>query len=185
MIVIGAGTGRCGTKSLSILLDNCKDSAVTHESPPILPWSVSERFESRLETMQESDHAIVGDVASSYLPYMEEYDGFKKIVLKRDKQETVDSFMRHSGPRNNWQERGYTDPKWFDFFPTYSDDLTKKEALEQYWEDYYERAEEVAKVFPLETLNSEEGQDNIFNYLKIPKELRNYTLPCKYNKGRH
>lgn len=178
MIVLGAGTGRCGTQSLAILLNGCKNAFVTHEKKPMLPWGTNSYFERRLRKMQNSDFSIVGDVASTYLPYMEKYDGFKKIVLKRDKQETVDSFMRHSGPRNNWQKRGLSHPQWFKIFPVYSDELSKEEAIAKYWEEYYERAEEVAEVFPLEALNSEEGQDKIFDYLEIQGE---YTLPCRYN----
>jgi len=174
MIIVGAGTGRCGTKSLAVLL------GVTHEMKPILSWKGDEYFERRLEKWKQQD-GVVGDIASVYLPYMEKYDGFKKIILKRDKQDTVDSFMRHSGSFNNWQETGATRPFYGRFFPNYSDELSKREALEKYWEDYYERAEQVAEVFPLETLNSEEGQDKVFSYLEIPNHT--HTIPCKYNSS--
>ena len=37
VILIGCGTGRCGTVSLSRLVDGCVDATCTHERRPLLP----------------------------------------------------------------------------------------------------------------------------------------------------
>lgn len=192
MVVFGAGSGRCGTASLSVLLGNCRNSYVTHETIPHLHWDdvKYEFFKRRLRKFDDSDYKIRGDIASVYLPYLdkladEETDcDWKGVILKRDKRETVESFMRITGPRNNWQKKGPYNPMFWMFFPKYPDKWSKVEALKEYWEDYYELADRVAnktervKIFPTDALNSKKGQKSIFRHLGIRGKI---TLPCKHN----
>ena len=46
-LVIGLGTGRCGTVSLSRLLNAQPDAQVRHELRPYLPWAVDEALLAR------------------------------------------------------------------------------------------------------------------------------------------
>lgn len=196
-IILGCGSGRCGTASLSVVLSNCRACYVTHELLPHLHWEVTDStwdyFKRRLRNMRRRGDQFVGDVASVYLPYLERmwklndiYD-WRGIILKRNREEVVQSFMRITGPRNNWQDRGLANPMFEMFFPKYSDRWTKEAALRQYWEDYYNRVEALIKdcdyvrVFPVDDLNTKEGQHKIFEFLEIPKKNRVVTLPCRYN----
>ncbi len=75
-IVLGMGSGRCGTLSLAQVLSRQPGVMFSHEAPPLLPWQrepgsnvIRERFARWRRTRQA---AIVGDVASFYLPYVED-----------------------------------------------------------------------------------------------------------------
>jgi len=141
------------------------------------------------------EEKIKGDVASWYLPYIEaiargsdkshleyinseEYWAYylKVIVLKRDKDETIESFDEWTGQGNRWQEKGGDWPEYDHAFPTYPDELSKREAIGQYWEDYYETCEwledvtDFVKIFDIDVLNSKEGQQKIFDFLGIDGE---------------
>jgi len=138
---------------------------------------------------------LYGDVASWYLPYIEKSvresgdsdflqeldDGnyayhIRVIVLKRDKDEVIESFDAWTGQGNRWQEKGGDWPEYDHAFPTYPDELSKREAIGQYWEDYHETCEwledvtDFVKVFDIDVLNSEEGQQKIFDFLGIDGE---------------
>ena len=93
-LIFGLGTGRCGTVSLSELLNIQAGFAVTHESEPLLPWEFDKKaIEKKLEQLLQYEGAVVGDVAFYYLPYVEYilsgYANAKFICLKRDKAETL------------------------------------------------------------------------------------------------
>ncbi len=140
MLVIGIGTGRCGTVSLARLLNKQDGCKVTHEAEPLMPWLKeeatqeereilrrvygledpmqpyrihAERFKERLKT-----HRLVGDVASFWLPYLdniaEDFPDFKVIALIRaDKQAFVESFVKKTGGEdgvNHWIDHDGT--KW-------------------------------------------------------------------------
>ena len=90
-IILGLGAGQCGTLLLAQILSKQPNTRVTHEEPPLLPWvkepnapGIRERLERILQTRRER---WVGDVASFYLPYVEEAirfdDGIRIVCLKR------------------------------------------------------------------------------------------------------
>lgn len=83
-IVLGIGSGRCGTLSLARVLSRQPGVMVSHEDPPLLPWErdpdnrvLRERFARWRRTRQA---AIVGDVASFYLPYVAEAIGLELAI---------------------------------------------------------------------------------------------------------
>ena len=89
-IVLGMGAGQCGTLLLAQILDKQHDARVSHEQPPLLPWNrqpgapgIRERLQRLLATHKTR---LVGDVASFYLPYVEEaiaFDPYIRIVCLR------------------------------------------------------------------------------------------------------
>ena len=117
-LVIGLGTGRCGTVTLSHLLrrqPGCR-ATFSHEQHPVLPWSppsaaeaeqvVAKRVKLLLGRVRgynlgkeagASVTPLVGDVGSSYLPHAEAImalePGVKFVVLQRKRAEVVASFM--------------------------------------------------------------------------------------------
>jgi hypothetical protein len=192
-IVLGIGAGQCGTLLLAQVLDKQQDARVSHEQPPLLPWNrrpgapgIRERLQRLLATHKTR---LVGDVASFYLPYAEEaiaFDPHIRIVcLRRPRDEVVASFCRVLDqsarfPINHWAEQPapgwYHDPIGTRVFP--QDDTTdREEGLHRYWDEYYQRAEELARRFPdnvrlwdTDTLTSEHGVREVLSFVGIPAE---------------
>ena len=110
-IIFGLGTGRCGTVSLSRILNWQEESNFTHEMPSNkIPWKKDEeKFGHYLSIIKSRRHRFVGDVASYYLPYCEsifENKG-KVIILKRERQEVIESFQRKAPSLNHWVEQRF------------------------------------------------------------------------------
>jgi len=189
-MLFGLGTGRCGTMSLARILDSCKEACITHEgrvltphANGLLPWVVDEGLLwSNVKELREKDYPIVGDVGFYYLPYVDlilsRYPDSKFISVQRDKEGTVESYMRKTVGRNHWQPIGRgsnwrRDPKWDPCYPKY-DSTTKYKALEKYWEEYYKTCKALSlkypdniRVFPMEDLNSTRGLKRIAAFVGI------------------
>ena len=76
MIVLGIGTGRCGTQSLARLINGCKMTACEHEMPDNLPWKFDrELYEKRARELSRGTltHVAYGDVGSYYLNYVSRF----------------------------------------------------------------------------------------------------------------
>lgn len=136
-VVIGLGSGRCGTMSLAKILDSQVDTACTHEFgsvalPPSkrhkkkrtrqtfdpLPWDPRNELEmkKRLMRMQAQPHSLVGDCSLYLLPYVffiAHATNASFVCLQRDREETIDSFLRwtedRSPRRNHWQRHDGTE----------------------------------------------------------------------------
>ena len=197
-VIIGCGTGRCGTVSLAVLLQAQEGVYATHERDPVLPWRIDLRlFSIRLAQFRQCDEPFVADVAFYYLPYipylLREFSDLRVIVLRRDKKETVRSFLAKLGRRHHFleapQEWGYqADPKWDPCFPKYPP-MDLEAALHLYWEEYYWIADEYARkwpenirIFEIDALNSERGQCEILKFTGIP-EPHKHILPIRFNVG--
>ena len=165
MLVVGIGTGRCGSVSLARLLGKQRGVKFTHESRPLLPWRRedatefdigildaafgitdpmepyrvhAERFRERLD-----DYQVVGDVASPWLQYLPELlsefpDARVIALIRRDKERFIESFMKKAGERADHWCRGKRKDRWSIIFPEYPVD-DNREALDMYWEDYNAR----------------------------------------------
>ena len=161
-IVIGLGTGRCGTKSLAALL------GLPHEDGGPLPWEVDERrLIDRIEKWRSSDEPVVGDVGFYYLPYVEllrEHAECRFICLKRHRRETIESYMRKTEGKNHWMRhdgsRWKLDPVWDVAFPKYELG-PKAEAIGRLWDEYYLWAKKLVgedfALWPMEALNDRNG----------------------------
>jgi len=206
-LVFGLGTGRCGTVSLSVILNTSKDSFIAHEGANTyrknrpyskLPWDKDlSLLHANLDKILNQNQSIVGDVAFYYLPYVEEiikaYPYAKFICLKRQKIATVNSYMAKTKQRNHWQIRTSSskwnrDSAWDPCFPKYNA-KNKEEAISMYWDEYYTEAERLQKIYPdkfsifyMNQLNSEEKLREIRNFIGIPSMD---TKPKRaFNKGR-
>ncbi len=141
-------------------------------------WACA-RNASALKNYRESAVlSIVGDVASYYLPYVEQIiaasDIAKFPVIKRDREEVVESFIRKVSPTkrtnfmrrvaetvgiatkalpmNHWQlhdgSRYRYEGTWDMNFPKYPSDLTMAQAISRYWDEYYSRTEALEEKYP-------------------------------------
>ena len=190
-IILGMGAGQCGTRLLANILGKQPNTRMTHEDPPLLSWTptagmggIRERLQRILDTRKER---FVGDVASFYLPYVEEairFDpGVRIICLKRPREEVVEGFCRFLDrssrylinhwtcePQNGW----YHDPIWTRIFPQY-ETQDREEGIRKYWEEYYRTAEDLARRFPenvriwdTQILTAEQGVREVLSFAGVP-----------------
>lgn len=206
--VVGLGTGRCGTQSLSKLLNDCEDSNVSHEFRRIgLPHRLSWNFDideinERIEFFRQLDGRLVGDVASyylNYIPYLiQRFPNLKIIYLIRDAEEVVESFYERTEQRSvcPWLNIGH---KYFIFknyrindgfykcFPKFDYVNDKIEAIYEYCKlykrimnDYLSMYDNIL-IVPTNKLN--ELQEEIFDFLELPLVNRNYQFLWENKRG--
>ena len=165
-LVIGLGTGRCGTLSLSLVLQEQFDQAgadITHERRPLLRWDASEaEVFGYLQRFQRHGKQFFGDVAFFYLPHVEaimkwanqQQVRVRFVCLRRGREETVRSYINKIRPynANHWMthdgSRWTHDPTWDPIYPKFDTCKTMREAVGAYWDHYYEVAERLADEHP-------------------------------------
>ncbi len=183
-IIIGLGTGRCGTLSLKHLLSMQPDINATHETM-LLPHEFNERkFKQYMNRLRGRSAEVTADVALWNLSYvtaiLAEYHNTKFICLKRDKEAVVASFIRKTPKRNHWtsfDSEHWSDEKWprearcpyRRCYPRF--DADKERAIGFYW-DHYEVVSEIYekefpdsfRIFPVEYLNTRDGCEKILDF---------------------
>lgn len=198
-LIIGLGTGRCGTVSISNLLSEQENTKVFHEGigklgkDRLLPWETidEEWWILNIKSLFSCDEDHVGDVAFYYLPYVDllrKHFSFqlKLFALKRDREETINSYMKKTKNRNHWYNhdgiKWKKDPVWDKCYPKF-DEKDKYKAIGLYWDYYYKVVEEKGiKVFEYkEVLNNEEHQYNFLKYLDVENPRTNTNIHM--NKG--
>lgn len=205
-IVLGIGSGRCGTFSLARLLGMQPECVSTHEEPPLLPWrrEPGERvIRARFARFRRTRRGrLLADSASFYLPYVEDAirlePAIRVICLKRPREEVVRSFCRwldsYAMPTNHWAERPaagwFHDPKWTRIFPQY-DEPDREAGIRRYWDEYYERAGELADRYPenvrlfdmREALDTEAGVAELLTFAGIPAERQVVKVGLELNRS--
>lgn len=175
-LIIGLGSGRCGTASLANLLNKQVDADVTHEGCP-LPWDFdSEIWEFMSNRLLSRKADIIGDVGYYWINHVEYLldimPDTKFICLKRDRQETMDSYMMKSSGLNV-----HPTDDWFRMFPRYN--VPPKDAVGLMWDDYYKIAERSQKKYPDAflimdmdvVLNTRNGMRRMFKFLDITNPI--------------
>ena len=193
-IILGVGTGRCGSFSLVRVLNLQKEAQCSHEEPPLLPWKrndgprvIRERF---ARFRQFGKKRLLGDVASFYLPYLEDAiaaePDVRIVCLKRPREKVVTSFCHWLDqtmplPTNHWARQPapgwHHDPLWTRIFPHY-DTVNREEGIRRYWDEYHKRIDELIARYPehirlfdtYEALNTESGLRDLLSFVGIPPE---------------
>lgn len=176
-LVFGLGTGRCGTFSLSELLNRQPDSEVSHEVN-FLPWDYDEKtLLINLNSILNRKSQYVGDVGFYWLNYVEKiismFPDAKFVCLKRERQPTVDSWYKHSGKANHWSKQIVEDEivtRTSNHFPKIY--KPKKEAIGVFYDIYYWKAEYLQERYPLNfmifdmayTLNNQTGMELMLKF---------------------
>jgi len=148
MLIIGLGSGRCGTVSLRDLLIHQGINSV-HELK-LMPWNPN--YSLCDEVLDEVlNRGLVSDIGYYYLNYVEyiikKHPTVKCICLKRDKWEVVRSFLKFSSKNYFTKPVDREENKWDETFPTY-DKVGKAYGLLLYWNEYYRIAEPLVERFP-------------------------------------
>jgi hypothetical protein len=208
--VLGIGTGRCGTESLSALLDNQSRATVTHERfRAQVPWGADgyEWLKHLIEDRPTGLSGFYGDVALYWLPQIEqllldpnrkeEADRLRVVALRRDREATVNSYMQKTGGpsgRNHWMVHDGTTYEtcklgWDHCFPKFRA-ADKREALSMYWAAYYGEVDRLATRYPeqvrcfdLDALNTREGQRTILQFVGLSREDQVLDVGIQKNSG--
>lgn len=171
-VIVGLGTGRCGTRSLARLLDLQQGVYCTHEAKPCLNWAL-EIDPARHLRISVTGATIVADVAFYYLPWVDHLrrtcENIRFVCLRRDIDETVDSFARQLPRAERWFERG-GDPQWSRCFPNISAGPFRDQ-VRRYWKLYYDYAEHLLaddfRIFETPQLSTYEGAREILSFCGI------------------
>ena len=187
-IILGIGTGRCGTVSLMGLFNKQLNSSFSHElkikkekkvdyNTP-LTWDYNEiALNSAWRSIQNYNGVYVGDIAMFWLPYLEKLFSMSKdlkvICLQRDKEEVVKSFLKKTEMRNHWMNHDgikWNYCPWDNSYPNFEAE-TKEEALNFYWEYYYEQVDiliqkypDKIRIFHVSALNSEDKVEELLTF---------------------
>lgn len=184
MLVLGVGTGRCGTHSLSKLLSLQKSTKSTHERyGPKVRWNApSNLWPYRLwEDTKRPEEKIVCDIAFYWTAHIEtflewadkENRELRIIAMKRDKKKVVDSYdVAKAEGVDHWSFHGYQDEvvdhKWDLGYPCYETD-NRREGCALFWEEVYNIIESFEddriKTFRTNDLNTEEGVRAILGHI--------------------
>ncbi|SIO06122.1 Methyltransferase domain-containing protein [Singulisphaera sp. GP187] len=163
-IILGLGAGQCGLELFSEILGRQPSTHVTCQQPPLLPWNrvegapgVRDRLTRLLATTPDR---FIGDVASFYLPYVEQAVAFdptmRMVCLKRPADEIVAGFLAalNQNPRtpiDHWSEQPRPPFEhhllWSRTFPKY-DVADRESGIRRYWAEYYAIADEWSRRFP-------------------------------------
>jgi len=189
-LIIGLGTGRCGTHSLVDVLNAQGSVQVVHEDKPILHWNpkrepsgVIGRFQARID---RAPGKITGEVALFLLRHtpalLDAFPQARAVVLQRPREEVIASFTRwvrgsnrYRRHTNHWQ-RGVRRKRtlWDRAFPRF-DAPTMQEAIGLYWNWYARRVTDLMSRYPdrvrqwtmREALNDPDTQRDMLQWLGI------------------
>jgi len=204
-LIIGLGTGRCGTSSLSRFLTDQPGIRVLHEgridgakSPPIR-WEGDHenllRWLDELATLCGSEQ-YYGDIGMYFLPYVEflveRFDNIQFICLKRNRKAVIKSYLNWTENRNHWYEHDGSfwerDERWDAAYPKF-DEPDKAKALGLYWDMYHAEVDRLVAKYPsqvvclpMDCLNHAAGQNQILDFIGYGGDRR---IASKYvfNKG--
>ena len=113
-LVVVLGTGRCGTTTLSVLLDAQPDSQFIHEGAidnerNLVPWGSEAEAVAWLRDLEARTAPArwFGDADVDLLPsvraILREWPSARFVVLIRDREETVKSFLKKTmGATTGW-----------------------------------------------------------------------------------
>lgn len=185
-IVIGFGTGRCGTKSLAQFLSQQPGVNIRHE------WighnvgiGYQDMFSIMLEQLLEMDGNIVGDVAWWWYQYlwipMNYHPGTKAINLWRHDEEVIESFWHYKKQGLIYGQQG-----WYSY--PFESDKPTKDAIATQIRKYRLIEQEIFKTYPttvrkfmMRDLNDSGKLEELLEWLDFPVEGRVLT-PIHVNK---
>jgi len=168
MKFIGMGTGRCGTLTLAKMINHCKGVSWSHEEY-LIPFS----GKGKRTIINSIKHD--GDISLTWTFHWQTlkkfYPDIKIIILKRNKKDTVKSFIK-------WEK---THPifirDWMKNIPDINTILGNQEFDKQkYFENYYDYCFNIYKTVPnafslwTRELNSYKKFIKLCDFLEIPKK---------------
>lgn len=209
MIRLGIGTGRCGTHSLSNMVESANIKC-PHER--FVYGDIAQRFgrmlfpkwdgedtNSVMEIIKDIHDREGGynEIALYHLPHISEFiKNFdtRVVVMERDRESVIESYMKKTGGKDHWSQQPdrslyFPDP-WDRCYMKFSGG-TKRENIGKYW-DYYKNAtdilcsnhpEEVIKV-RTEDMSDYDTYVRIMEHYLLPVVNKTEFTPFHTNKGK-
>lgn len=185
-LIIGFGTGRCGSKSLSEFLGKQPNFHFRHEGFGIT-WDTfvpAYRAARKLIGKLLEEHEYVGDISPmwiNYIPFLiEDFPEVKFIWLDRDcNKEVVESYHHYKkdSPFVSWN-----DGDLWNYFPVLEGRYSK-EAIDRAVCRYSRNAYIVYKLYPnrsyhlkMRDMVHRSKQKHLLKWLGVPKELHEYGM---------
>jgi len=186
-LIIGYGTGRCGTKSLASFLNQQQDSNITHEQSGSWFPTAGNPAET-IANIIGRNSKFVGDVGFAWIHYVtflsKEYNA-KFINIYRNDEDVIESFYKNTAH----MPEGYMDT-WFGW--PHDSDKANKDAIVHSIKRY-RRLEEIAllknrdKIMTMHTeeLNEIEFLEELLYWLGFdePYNLNLQHLGASYGNG--
>ena len=199
MPFVGVGTGRCGTTSLQKLVQACKNVRCSHERYQLHWYKVNKELGRMIKEFRELGKRGVmgGDVCSGNVKHIanirSSFMGMRVVCLRRDKEETVRSFMNYAFNHvlRPGDKRGYIEAtgdldsiqaKASGCFPLI-DAYNPEQAYGFYWEMYQKLMDAVPEpVFNIRThdLSDDDKIVELFDFLEIPEKDRRFLEKRKF-----
>ena len=169
-VVLGVGTGRCGSTSLTMAFRSLDGALATHENPPMIFWQpLPEQVKFHMERLAILIRyfPFVFDASHWWLNvvdiFFQRFPEGRIVGLHRNTESCVNSFLRIKGTglgtSNHWAAPG--DSRWAltTWDPTYpsfaapptlgSDPIrVKRTQIQWYVDSYNERLRELARAQP-------------------------------------
>ena len=115
MIVIGYGTGRCGTESLASFLNQQEGFNVTHEKSGLAWYPILCDTDSSINEFVAREGLVIGDVAFSWIHYvsivLRRFPDVKVINIRRDVDEVIESFWNYKAFLR--EDKAFMGSSWF------------------------------------------------------------------------
>jgi hypothetical protein len=195
-VVLGLGSGRCGSTSLTALVGSVPDSIATHENPPLVYWEpLDEQRDFHFERLTRlAEHfALVFDASHWWLnlaeAFLARFPGGKIVGLHRELEACARSFLARKalgrGSINHWAPTGngiWRHNIWDPAYPTYpvpgnastDPDAAKLGAIRRYVREYNswllglgERRPEHILLIRTEELADAAAQRRLFAFLGV------------------
>ncbi len=192
--ILGVGTGHCGLELLPEIVGKQPGTRFTLMEGPRLRWDRLPGDPGLLERIARwrgtTTEPVVGDVASYYLPYVEEAlrkePALKVVCLELPANEVLAGYCTklnnsHRAAVDHWMRvprLGFEyDPRMSHTFPHY-DEPTREAGIRRYCQEYAERARDLASKFPdrfriidTHSLKTETGVRELLTFCGyVPKE---------------
>ena len=181
MILIGFGTGRCGTQSLASFLNQQEGFNITHEKVPLGWYPPLNDNTKTIEEFRNREGTVIGDIGYywiNHLAYMLKNHNVKLINIIRNDYEVIESFWTYKAYTRTFAS--FMENEWFGH-PYHSDKPTK-DAIAQmvkwyrYWEkellNYY--GSDIYRI-NVNDLNSVNKLHNLLDWLGVSGK-RDMTL---------
>lgn len=198
-LILGLGTGRCGTLCLSDFLKQQPCMALcTHEHLKLKWYESSSLIDiNAFDRYAAFSNSIVADVGSFLLPYVDRISEFFKetkiIVLQRDKEETIQSWMAWTNIKHNYwvpHTKGiWENDPWDPMFPKFDlEDQPKEIAIAAYYDFYYEECNKLKDKFNTlwirtEDLDDHDTKKSICEFCGFDLSKCKLDVSCKKNPG--
>jgi hypothetical protein len=214
-LLLGLGTGRCGSTTLAALLATVETACCTHENPPLIFWKPDQtqtEFHLRRFRLLCEYYSLIADVSHWWLNALdtvfEHFPHSRAVGLVRDTDACAKSFMRVKGygrgTMNHWVTHGngiWATSSWDPVYPSYpvpacaedAVDRAKYDLIRRYVREYNDQLAAAARRLPdrilllrTEELSRPAAQKRIFEFAGVQGQVVKLKLNVRdFSEGRH